>query len=150
MSEKKRIWLLTIGEYSSYYVGAIFDDEHKKEGEQVAELIGGKIEEEPKLLNVFEHEEVPAGLKFYELTMTSDGSLVDAVKILTPLLRDDGTWRNEHYWLVSGHNSSLVPKHHWWLTVQIYSKNQEHAIKVADEIRVQILSGGKPDKGAIP
>lgn len=149
MSEEKRIWLLSCGDYSNYNVKALFDDEHKGEGEEIAALIGGEIEEEPFLLNSFDFEKPPPGKVYRCVLMYRDGS-VDEIDERCTLLDEDGKRFRQYYWLDSKETYPNVPKSRWRLCVRMYCKRKEHIVKVAGEIRIQILAGVKPTRGDIP
>lgn len=149
-----RIWLLAIGEYSNYTVRAVYDEAHLQEGEKMAELIGGRIEgrdyeEEPLILNHFDHEAPPAGTKYYQLTMYRDGTMAEKISEYS-LLKESGKLRESFYWLETNRRYKFLRKSHWRLSVGMYARSQEHIVKVANEIRTRILAGALPDEGPIP
>ena len=155
-----KIWLVATGEYSDYGVVAVFDDQHKPEAEEFAKLVGGRVEEEPLTLNPT-HQEPPAGQSFFQVRMFRNGSLdsssCDKGIYQEDVLYEDGTLHKCHYHVTSyenypayEHDPNRVDKSYWQLSVSLYARDKEHAVKVANEIRIQILAGAKPSEGSIP
>ena len=142
-----KIWLLTVGEYSDYRVVAVFDEEHKAEAEKYAEWIGGDVEES-LVLNDYKCEEPLKDRQFYVFQMHRDGSTTE-IRTRSSL-RSNGMYWHSHYWLDSKKRYHWKPAWHWCLHIEMYAKSKEHAVKVANEIRVQILAGAKPDEGVLP
>ncbi len=149
-----KIWLVCTGEYSDYGVVALFDDAHKADAEEFAKLVGGYVEEHPLSLNPT-HQDPPAGQSFFYLEMCRDGSLgswlgSDKGIKKKETLQDDGTLRESSYRLWTHAECPLERRSHWRLNVWMYARDEKHAIKVANEIRIQILAGAKPSEGSIP
>lgn len=151
------VWLLTIGEYSAYQVLAIFDDAHRAAGERTAALIGGELEghddDEPFVLNQFDIDEPPTGKEFHQLEMGRSGEIYSHYK--NPPLDDEGKKRHEKYRLDSHETRGNIAREYtrksvWRLHVRMYAKNMEHIVKVANEIRMQILARTKPATGDLP
>lgn len=132
---KVKIWLLTIGEYSSYKVLGVFDNEHKAEGERIAELMDGNLEEDSFILNGFDCDEPPKGMKFFNLEMKRHGQLCYCFEYC--VLNHDGKKRNTNYVVTES-------KNRWRLDIYLYAKDEKHAIKITNELRIQILAGAKP------
>ena len=149
-----KIWLVFTGEYSAYEAVAVFDDHHKAEAEEFAKLVGGEVEEHPLSLNPT-HQEPPAGQSFFYLQMCRDGSLSswfggDKGIKKEHRLCDDGTLRYSDYRVWTHADRPRARRSHWRLDVRLYARDEEHAVKVANEIRIQILAGAKPTEGSIP
>lgn len=143
-----KIWLVSEGEYSAYHVVAVFDDDHKADGERFAELIGGKVDDAPLALNPT-HREPPAGQSFFIFTMLRDGETSD-VSPTSTLLESDGNLRKSSYRLWTDADRPCMDRAYWELKICVYARDEQHAIKVANEIRIQILAGAKPTQGSIP
>ena len=146
--DSPKIWLVSTGEYSEYGVVAVFDDDHKAEAVEFAKLVGGVVEVHPLSLNPT-HQEPPGGQSFFEFQMGRDGTLPcrwgcrEGIE-QGDLLCDDGSLRKCHY------RVSVSTDIEWRLVVRMYARDKEHAVKVANEIRIQILAGAKPTEGSIP
>jgi len=141
------VWLLTTGEYSDFRIEAVFDDEHREEGNGIARLIGGNMWR-CLTLNEFNYDEPPEGMFFYRLEMMRDGSVGHMSKDW-PLERD-GTKYDSKYNLKTKKDRPTERKSYWRLHVRVYARDEKHATKMANEIRTQILAGNKPEAGDIP
>lgn len=133
------IWVVSVGEYSNYNVCGLFDDEHKGKAEEFAERIRGRVEDEPLILNP-EHQEPPPGQTFFIFHMEKDGT----TKVISEdsILTSDGAL----------HNSSYSVHHidgDWFMVVRVYARDEKHAVKIANEVRTQILAGDKPEQGSL-
>lgn len=152
MSEEKeiKIWVLIVGCYSSSTMVGAYDDEHKAEAERVAKAIDGYIEG-PLILNKgVSFEEPPAGMEFFMLDMKSTGNAYDVISIGT--LECDNGWPDEksNYRRRQQSYKLEKSKRRWRLHVRLYAKDKEHAVKIAGELRTQLLAGQLPDEGNLP
>ncbi len=134
------IWMVSTGEYSYYSVNALFADDHKSEAQAFAVLTGGRVEEHSLSLNPT-HEEPPPGQTFFRFHMEKDGTSRDWVED-KPLDRV-GCRHSARYRLCSALTFS------WVMYFAVYAHNREHAVKIANEIRVQVLAGSKPEEGTL-
>lgn len=141
-----KVWLLCVGEYSSYRVVAVFDDARKKQAERIAEMIGGSVDG-PYSLNGFEAQCPPIGMKFFEVDIRRDGK---ATVRLGRVLDENGKRQETYNHLFTHDNRPHERRSHWLLVCRLYAKSEEHAVKIANELRVQILAGVKPDNVEIP
>ncbi len=138
---KVKIWLLCIGEYSDYTVIGVFDDEHKTEGERIAKLMGGELEEDSFVLNDFNYDEPPKGMKYFHLEMKRHGQLCYCFEYC--VLNHEGKRHDSNYEVEIG------GKNRWRLELMLYAKDEKHAIKITNELRAQILAGTKPLEGKL-
>lgn len=119
-----KVYLVTEGEYSSYHVCAAFSTEEKAK-EAAALLRDGYIEE-------FELDPAsphPPGLRFWDVLMNGDGTVVHArmqsVDLATQTKENACPWSERGKW-----------------SFDIWAKDEGHAIKIANERRIQMLASG--------
>jgi len=146
-----KICLIMIGEYSSRSTVAVFSEDNLEQAKQIAEWIGGDVEE-GWVVNEFDYEQPPKGMSYFELEMCKDGKVVRSYtgSILTDGYRDGdegGKCHDEHYILIDGTHKYAFRRSHWRLHVCCYAKTEKHAVKIANDIRVRILAGGLPKEG---
>ncbi len=120
----KKVYVVTSGEYSEYGIEAIFDDEdlakkfmamfEKKEYDNM------KIEEH--ILNPFKRE-IAAGFKAYEVIMKKSGDVVD-IKLVSDLSETYTPFLDFHY----------------NLCCTCFAKDEQHAIKIANEKCGQLIA----------
>lgn len=142
-----KLYLLTTGEYSDYRVVAVFDEEHLEEVRRLAALIGGDVQDdEPLVLNEYQHDQPPPDARmFVRFCMFRSGM---ASEIHTDsLLNENGKRHKARYDVDCAERIPSLPNSVWRLHVQMYARSNEHAIKVANELRSQILAGAKPLQG---
>lgn len=144
------VYLLTHGEYSAYTVIAAYDEEHKDECDQLSKLMDGQSEG-PFILNGFNPDEPPLGKQYFELEMCRDGSVADRryAECPQPLLTEDGKLQKSTYELRTHKNTHGERKSHWRVYVAVYADSFDGAVKIANEIRIQILAGAKPESGLL-
>jgi len=137
-----KLWIVGVGQYSDYRNVAVFDDEHKADAEKAAELMGGQVEEESFVLNGLTLDVPPEGKRFFHIQMDKKGKSHGSDYY--GVLDEDGKKHKEEYSVYKGTYSP------WELSVQMYARDKEHATKVTNEIRIQILAGSKPPEGQLP
>ena len=139
-----KLWIVGIGEYSDYRNVAVFDDEHKADAEKAAELMGGGVQDEPFILNGPVLDVPPEGKRFFDIQMDKRGKSWggDYGSVL-----DESGKKHEERYSVSVYDDAHG---RWQLGVHMYARDNEHAVKVTNEIRIQILAGSKPPKGQLP
>ncbi len=137
-----KLWIVGIGEYSDYRNVAVFDDEHKADAEKAAELMGGGVQDEPFILNGPVLDVPPEGKRFFSIGMDKRGK--SSGGDYGSVLDEEGKKHKESYWVYDKHPCP------WELNVQMYARDKKHAVKVTNEIRIQILAGSKPPKGQLP
>ncbi len=144
------VYLLSRGEYSDYEVIAIYDEDHKSDCEQAAKAIGGECEG-PLVLNQFSTDQPPADKQYYSFAMCKDGSIVDIKSASQPesSLTKDGKLKNQGYYTRTALNTYRERASYWRLNIGMYAYSFEHAVKVASEIRTQIIAGAKAEEGSI-
>ena len=115
------IYICTSGEYSDYGINAVFD---KKElAEEFCSRYGGyhrRWELNPK------GKELRLGYRVYVVTMNKDGDTVEARE--TNFFADETTWGIRHDGLM-------------YLTC--WAKSDQHAVKIANEHRVQMIANNE-------
>lgn len=135
-----KLWILSAGCYSDYHVVGVFDDDHKSNAENIAELIGGSVDANPFELNNCPYDEPPQGKHWFRGTMHRDGR---CHYYSGSMLTEDGQkWCGRY----------SVPTHttEWELRFEMYAIDGNAATKIANEIRTQILAGAMPESGPIP
>jgi len=142
-----KVWLVSVGEYSDYRVLYIFDENHRIEAAEAAELIGGRMEEDAFELNSFLPDKPPAGMRFFVVEMNKSGHAEFSQRFL---LTDEGKLRETKYFVRTHKTDPIKRKSYWRLYVYLYARDKQHAVKIANEIRVQILAGAKPMEGTVP
>ena len=136
-----KIWLVSSGEYSDYTVNGLFDDEHRSEAEAFAVLTQGRVEEDSFELNP-EYQEPPSGQMFFTFHMGKDGTTRNW--ITESPLDVMGRLRVCRYRQVD--NPSIIP---WYIYIATYARDKNHAVKIANEVRIQVLAGAKPETGSL-
>lgn len=138
-----KVWLLSIGEYSDYRILSVFDEEHKKEAEELAELIGGELEENHFVLNKLPDYDIPPkGMRFFRMKMKRNGGIVFCTE--GAVLNEFGSSHKCDYLLDESKNGRR-----WRLFVNNYAKDKKHMIKTTNDIRVRILAGSLPKEGSL-
>ena len=154
-----KVWVVMIGEYSDREVLASYSSQ--SEAEKVADLVGGNVKG-GFVLDGFERDVAP-DQDFYELEMDRHGELKNyggKPRKVSRLVGDfaydvdfgfqkTGARRQSFYRLETAGTSKHEKASYWRLIVRMYARSEEHIIKVANEIRTQILAKAKPEKGVI-
>lgn len=150
----QHVWILTVGEYSDVEAAAVFSSEET--ARQAEHLVGGYVTG-PFVLDdatswpqsdrpCFKFQMTKAGKVNYcqQTPSLNDGHYNDGV------YGDDiiGTQKRARYEVFEGgKNAKYEPKHYWRLQGTVYAKDEQHAIKIINEVRSQILAGAKPKEG---
>lgn len=127
-----KVYIVTHGEYSDKKNIAVFDDQQT--AQRVADMIDGGVE--PYELNHFNHEEPPAGKKFFRVAMRNNGYVVKVEE--TSVLSHFGEQHRTYYNLNKRWKG-------WTLYGYLYADSEEHAVKIVNEWRGQILAGVRPE-----
>lgn len=135
------LYIVSKSDPSSYYVVAIYDEEHIEDARKTAEVVGGQIEH--RTINSFNFQQPPRP-EYWHVIMDRDGVLRDCT------YKEQGTVNEFTGDLLRQCWYSYDFSVGWSLTVCVYANNEEHAIAIAEEIRLQVLDGTKPASGDIP
>lgn len=133
--EQKTIYIVTEGSYSDYTIKAVFDD--KELADKYASVYHDADVEEYDINS--EADKVKQGLILYSLKMLKDGTATDIYTRGYDTLKE--TQSSIHGGYVSG---SL--EHVLYLYVRCLAKDEQHAIKIANEIRLQRIAGNQWNK----
>lgn len=124
-----KVYVLTSGIYSNYHVVGIFSSEAKALG--AAESMGLKIASDQGSIDEYEMDEFfRSGMFAYRVTMNLRGN--DAQIVLTEAPDDnrvEGNWR-----------MFIERNEHGWFRTECWARDSEHALKIANERRIQWLS----------
>jgi len=134
----RKVWVLTIGEYSDYHIVAVYDETESKEAERVAELIGADVEEYE--VNTL-HPEDP-GMDYFSVVMGKSGEVIQCYTSVR--IWEDGKCRDTEVCLRTKKDNKYERKSYWRLYWDGYAKSKEHAVKIISDIRRQILAGQRP------
>ena len=132
-----KVYIVMEGCYSDRSIEAVFTEDQENEANEYARLIGGDVEEFP--LNIPVPDD--PGLDFFIIKMRKDGSSYVGKE---PRLKCNGEKCDSRVWLSTHKDIKWARKSHWVLYWRGYAKNQEHAVRSANEIRRQILAGQRP------
>lgn len=134
----KTVWAITDGCYSDYHVVGIFSS--RANAEIIQRYMRGEVEEWPLDPAV---KEINAGLCQWTILMRRDGTVerVDRSEISSYGLDEDGLtiWLRTKapIWKGREHETCDV------LNGRVWAKTATHAVKVANEIRTQMIAEGK-------
>ena len=129
-TELKEIYIVTSGEYSDYDICAAFTD--KELAEKYAKTFNNRYDEhrvETYPLNIFS-KELKEGYKPYFLRMTKEG-------VCTEIEIKDNSYGFDSENLQYGFDIQMN------LHISIMAKDEQHAIKIANEKRVQLIANNK-------
>jgi len=121
-NKKKIIYVCTQGDYSDYHIAGVFDDE--KLARKFAAHFHCEVEEWP--LNPFELE-LRNDYFPYFVRMSKDGKVIDV-------------YREESDYGFQPDEKRYGPDIHGNLYNKCWAKNKEHAIKITNEKRAQLLA----------
>ncbi len=127
------IFLVSQGEYSDYHIVAVFDNQEK------ANELSALIEDADVETYPLNKEFTDPGLDFFWVTMGRDGD--SECDSYSHRLACDGELREEYIRLKTSKEIGYVS---WELTLGKHVKSKEHAVRLANEIRRQILAGQRP------
>jgi hypothetical protein len=126
----KTVWLVTNGEYSDFHVVGIFSS--KENAELVVKTCGGDVEETP--IDPF-IEELNQGLFLFWVSMWRDGEAqsvyqesVDGEPVSPKVV--------EHFGIRADGGGSR-------LNGNVWAKDKEHAVKIFNEKRAQMIASGE-------
>lgn len=136
-----RILLVSVDEYSDMKIVAAFDKDHSAEAAKCAELIDGRIYGE-FALNHFQCDDVPEGYSHYIVFIRGDGHVMEPLPRIGPPLEDTGRLRMVGHDITKPSNANT----HWRFRVCCFAKSQEHAVKIANDIRVRVIAGALPER----
>ena len=140
----EQIWLVSVSEddWQSTPVAA-FDKDHQDGAESFAKRVGGEVEY-PIPLNPSHDDHV------FKVVLERGGDTRQIVELCF-LTADQGLRRACYRVETDGQPIGIgLPPSRWSLDAWVYARDKEHAVKVANEIRIQILAGAKPTEGSIP
>ena len=140
-----KVYVVTVGDYSSKYNVAVFDEQHLDEARRFAELTGCDLDEEEVYeLNGPDMDEPPPGKEWFVISMNRDGKAEVRNYGDDGVLDLDGKRRQGEYKLWTHKDALFERKSHWRLIGKLYADSEEHAIKVVNELRGHILAGAAP------
>lgn len=142
----KTVWVVEQGEYSDYRVVGVFTS--KENAEKVRAMFSEDDTTEYGKATVAEWnldpsiEQLNAGLRQFELWIDREGNAYHPPELVEPFdvdLRDDfkaiDTWNKDT-------QKFDAPRH---LRCEVWAKDEEHAIKIANERRTQLIATGQWD-----
>lgn len=133
------IWVIEDGEYSDYGVTGVFTT--KEKAEFIAEKVGGTVSEWPLDPAV---DDLRAGRQPWMVLMLRDGTVESchSLELSSYLIREAGAqsariWERTKAPAVQGKDVQDC------LRVELWAKDEEGAIKSANEIRVQFIANSR-------
>jgi hypothetical protein len=129
------VWVVEDGEYSDYRVVGVFSS--KKNAERVCKLTGGEIAKwrmNPAI------DELNAGLHFYRVEIAKDGTVSHCGRHEPSTYDIDGTYESTPWVDYRDHSLGVH------LIVRVWASDDNHAIKIANERRMQKIANGEWDK----
>ena len=124
---QKYVWVIEDGTYSDYHVVGIYSS--KENAELANNLCSGEIRRfdlDPMM------NEINSGMSRYLVIMYKDGN---SEKVQESDLLFDFENKEEFYFPKSNENRSL--------RAYVWAKDEEHALKIADERRIRMLTSGE-------
>ncbi|HEX6925451.1 MAG TPA: hypothetical protein VF167_08470 [Longimicrobiaceae bacterium] len=137
------VWVIEMGEYSDYRVVGVYDN--RKDAKRVADRINASdnfskasVAKWPLNPGV---DALNEGLTRYRVLMLRDGSVEDVGSAdgWSGYEMSDNCW----IWRRSqapAYRGKGVPDA---LNAQVWAKDERHAVKIANEVRLQMIAGGK-------
>lgn len=133
-----QVWIVTSGCYSNTHLQGVFSDPTK--AESIAALMDDGRVHGPWELDQFNKSLAPAGLECFHVEMCHDGKVMRCEKYA--LLDSSGAlWNTRWHLFAPGWDPSVARVRHWRLEVTVYVKDESHAVKIANEVRAQLLAG---------
>ena len=130
-----KVWAVEEGEYSDYHIVGVFST--KENAQIVADLFNGSVVEWPLDPGI---EELNAGLQRFQVFMYRDGSAeVESLQ------------RSSYAFPVKSESEQnqvirsirLQKGNKSWIVPIVWAKDKKHAVKIANERRVQLIAHGK-------
>lgn len=146
----QNVFLVTVGEYSDYRVLAVFSEDRKVDAEQAAILVGGDIEE----MTLNPEEFVDPGMDYFRVYMRRSGESrvnkysrldYEAYELLDDTWGNRGVPREMEVYLLTHKDRPLERRSYWQLCWYGYAASEEEAVRIANELRRQILAGQRPE-----
>lgn len=119
----KTVWVVEDGDYSDYCVIGVYSEEAS--ALQAASMFGGDVSEWPLDPGV---DEINRGLKPYYVAMSRNGGNVST-------FQENSLPGEKGYWIYESYGAR---KH--ILTTSVWATSKDHAIKIVNEKRIQILA----------
>ena len=125
-----KVWAVEEGEYSDYHIIGVFST--KENAQIVADLFSGSVVEWPVDPGI---TELRAGLKRFRVFMYRDGSAeVESLQRTSYAFKVTGE---------SEQNQVIRSMRQSWIVPIIWAKDEKHAVKIANERRIQLIANGK-------
>lgn len=151
-----KVYMVGRGEYSDFRIVGIFSTLEKAEAFRKAFPAEGYSSDyhEPAEYEVDVPLPDPAsqGLSYYFVQLNRNGDVVnqgvrgEGIDSLTEEIPEGMRWD----WYKQKWNGMAyvdVPKEQWIGTFNVWARDKEHAVKVANDWRVQVLAREQPDNG---
>ena len=119
-----KVYMVTDGKYSDYSVDGIYSTMKKAELAKKLYDSSNEIVE----MEVDHYPDHPEGMFYYKVRMDSAGN-TDHVRIY------NAAYKGEHVWLPWGDGSCVA--------FNVWARDEEHAIKIANERRIMLLANGE-------
>ena len=120
---------------------AVYDNE--AEAKRVSDMINDSDCRE-FIINEFEHDEPPVGMKYFNLEMKKDGKLASYWD--TDRFLDDKGKRWDMYYSLEAQQKFPYERGMWRLSVSVYAKSKKQAVKIANDMRLQFLADSNKSK----
>lgn len=132
-----KVFVVTSGRYSDYGINAMFST--RELAESYIELFNPEadfneidewaLDDDPHLT------EIKSGRKQYQVDLKKDGEVLEVV------LSDNTNFRNIYYWFFAEYFSETRSFGNTdRMSLYCFATDKTHAIKIANEIRIQILA----------
>ena len=132
--EPQTIYVVTAGSYSDYHIEAVFST--KELADLYASTITDADVEEYTLDEITTRmQRAKNGFFFYHVNMRMDGDDAEA------RLENSDKCLDGEFW-VRYHSLVWRKPQSFYITGFFYARSQEHAIKILNEIRVQLIANG--------
>lgn len=137
--EQKKIYVVTSGSYSDYHIVAVYDN--KELAEKHKDLLRDGNDVEEYVLNE-DADLAQRGLKEFNVRMLRDGEVEMASQWDIGRgeeecnLEDD----EQYYWK---NGEKIVTASYKVLRVKCFAKDKQHAIKIANEKRIQLIAANQ-------
>lgn len=132
-----KIYVITEGIYSNYHICAVCSTREKAERAQ--ELYHGSNVEEWDLDAI---DDIPHGMARWEVRMKVDGDVLDAEKATYW----GGDLKEQWYFYNSDGYGTEATRENAALFTSMFARDKEHAVKIANELRITLLASGEFDK----